>query len=130
MRPSGQLDLLAPLNIKESAKRKKSAKAKPATEPAEAMPDPATRCIREAIEPHPSISAYTASLRPIQPISAPALYLNAQSVAQRLSISVPTVWRWARERQDFPSPVHLGPGVSRWSLDDIEAYELRCRERA
>lgn len=49
-------------------------------------------------------------------------YLNVKQVASRFAVSVPTIWRWAREGF-FPRPQKLGPGCSRWRLVDIEAWE-------
>lgn len=52
-------------------------------------------------------------------------FLTVRQVADRLAVSVPTVWRWARERADFPKPQRLGPAATRWRLDDLEAWENR-----
>lgn len=49
-------------------------------------------------------------------------YLSVKQLAARYSASVPTIWRWARET-DFPSPVKLGPNVTRWRLEDVEKWE-------
>lgn len=59
-----------------------------------------------------------------------AVFLTVRQVAERLAISIPTVWRWARLRDDFPQSVHLGPGVSRWHISEISAFEDRCRGRS
>jgi prophage regulatory protein len=50
-------------------------------------------------------------------------YLTVSEVAQRLGISVNTTWRWARQRQDFPHPVKIGPGCTRWRLSDLVSFE-------
>ena len=50
-------------------------------------------------------------------------YLSVTEVATRLNISVPTVWRWTRERSDFPRPKKFGTRVSRWLLADLIAFE-------
>jgi len=42
--------------------------------------------------------------------------MTVRQVADRLAVSVPTVWRWARERPDFPKPRRLGPAATRWRL--------------
>lgn len=49
-------------------------------------------------------------------------FLTVKQVATRLAVSVPTVWRWARE-SDFPGPVRLGPAATRWRLADVERWE-------
>lgn len=50
-------------------------------------------------------------------------FLTVRQVADRLAVSVPTVWRWARERTDFPKPHRLGAASTRWRLADVEAWE-------
>lgn len=52
-------------------------------------------------------------------------YLTDRQVAERLSVSKPTVWRWVNVLPDFPQPIKLGPNTTRWRLDDIEAWEAR-----
>lgn len=49
-------------------------------------------------------------------------YLTAKQLASRLSVSLPTIWRWARET-DFPKPIKLTSNCTRWRLDDIEKWE-------
>lgn len=66
-----------------------------------------------------------------QPTGVPSLsdrearFLSVHQVALRLGISVPTVWRWSRERDDFPRPHRFGPGVTRWKLVDLIDFEQR-----
>ena len=52
------------------------------------------------------------------------LYLSARDLATRYGVSPKTIWIWARDR--LPKPVYLGPQVTRWRIDAIEAFE---RER-
>lgn len=47
-------------------------------------------------------------------------YARARTLATRLDIEVSTVWRWARDGR-LPPPHRLGPGVSAWDLDEVEA---------
>lgn len=58
----------------------------------------------------------------------PYTYLTVRQAAARLAVSVPTVWRWARERPDFPKPCRLGPNCTRWRLSDLEAWEAQRGE--
>lgn len=58
----------------------------------------------------------------------PYTYLTVRQAAARLAVSVPTVWRWARERPDFPKPHRLGPNCTRWRLSDLEAWEAQRGE--
>lgn len=39
----------------------------------------------------------------------------------RLPVSPATVWRWVREGK-FPKPFSLGPCVTVWDLDAVEAF--------
>lgn len=48
--------------------------------------------------------------------------LRPKDAAAMLAISPNTLWRWTRERKDFPSPVKLGPGSTAWRLADLEAF--------
>ncbi len=50
-------------------------------------------------------------------------YLSVKDVAARYSVSVNSVWRWTAQRDDFPKPVKLGLGCTRWRLFDLEAFE-------
>ncbi|EYD75855.1 phage transcriptional regulator, AlpA [Rubellimicrobium mesophilum DSM 19309] len=50
------------------------------------------------------------------------MYLSDKQVAQRFAVTRPTIWRWARAA-DFPKPVSLSPGCTRWRLADVEAWE-------
>lgn len=50
-------------------------------------------------------------------------YLSDTDVAKRYNIARPTVWRWHRERPDFPRVVRLTPGCARWKLSELEAWE-------
>lgn len=50
------------------------------------------------------------------------MLMTVQSVAARLTVTVPTVWRYARTNPEFPRPVKLSPGCTRWRAEDIEAW--------
>ncbi|WP_245964207.1 helix-turn-helix transcriptional regulator [Roseovarius spongiae] len=50
------------------------------------------------------------------------LYLSAEQVAKRFSVSKDTIWRWKRDG-DFPAAVKLGGTTTRWRLSDIEEWE-------
>ena len=55
-------------------------------------------------------------------------YLSVQEVARRYSISIQTVWRHTKENPDFPKPIKILSGSTRWRLSDIVAYEVSRRE--
>ena len=54
------------------------------------------------------------------------MYLTDRQVAERLSISRTSVWRWVK-RGAFPAPIQFSPGATRWKLADVEQWE---RDRA
>jgi len=49
-------------------------------------------------------------------------YLSDRQIATRFGVSRCTPWRWV-ERGQFPSPVQLSPGCTRWRLSDVEKWE-------
>jgi len=51
------------------------------------------------------------------------MYLSDKQLAVRFNVSKPCIWRWARET-DFPKPVKLSPGCTRWRVVDIEKWEV------
>jgi prophage regulatory protein len=53
----------------------------------------------------------------------PELFLNDAQVAARYGVNRATPWRWAKSRPDFPKPICLSPGCTRWKLSEIEAWE-------
>ena len=54
------------------------------------------------------------------------VYLTDKQVAARFGVSRITIWRWASDL-DFPAPVKLSPGATRWRLADVEAWEATRR---
>jgi len=48
-------------------------------------------------------------------------YLTDKQLAARFGVSRATPWRWIG--RGFPAPVKLSPGVTRWRLIDVEAWE-------
>jgi prophage regulatory protein len=51
------------------------------------------------------------------------LFLTARDLSRRYGVSVATIWRWSSERNDFPRPIKLGSGCTRWRIEDLEAFE-------
>lgn len=50
-------------------------------------------------------------------------WLTAKQVAARYDVGVATIWRWSRDRDDFPKPKKLGDNCTRWRLSDLEHWE-------
>lgn len=56
-------------------------------------------------------------------------FLSDKVVAGRYGVSRATIWRWAQSgRFQFPQPVKLSPGCTRWRSSDIEQWEAKCGE--
>jgi predicted DNA-binding transcriptional regulator AlpA len=60
----------------------------------------------------------------------PETYLSDTEIAKRYGIARPTVWRWHRERAEFPRAIRLTPGCTRWKMSDIVAWETAQAEVA
>ena len=50
-------------------------------------------------------------------------YLSDKQVAKHYGVSRATIWRWTKEDNDFPQPVLVGTGTTRWRRTDIEFYD-------
>jgi predicted DNA-binding transcriptional regulator AlpA len=51
-------------------------------------------------------------------------FASVKQVAQRYGVSTATPWRWVNDPvANFPKPVSLSPGCTRWRLSDLEAWE-------
>ncbi len=61
----------------------------------------------------------------VQNFTTANTYLTVVQVAERLGVSVDTIWRWNRDG-DFPKPYRFG-GSTRWKLQDLLDYEASCR---
>lgn len=53
------------------------------------------------------------------------MYLSDKQVAARYGVTRECAWKWARELPDFPKPIKLTPGCSRWRVADLEAWEAK-----
>lgn len=56
-------------------------------------------------------------------------YFNDRQIADRFGVHRATVWRWV-QRGEFPKPVRLTAGITRWLVTDVEAFEERQRAAA
>ena len=58
-------------------------------------------------------------------------YLSVRHVADRLDVSPNTIWRWTSSNPEFPKPVKLGPGCTRWRLREARHLAIaRLAEHA
>lgn len=67
-------------------------------------------------KPPPKVGKRTAG-------GGPGQFLTVKQVAARYGVAVSTIWRWLDELEDFPKPVRLGSGATRWVLDELLRYE-------
>lgn len=58
----------------------------------------------------------------------PDSFISDAQLAARYGVSRNTVWRWTREQADFPKPVKLTPGCTRWRMSDVERWETSRAE--
>ncbi|WP_415059367.1 helix-turn-helix transcriptional regulator [Haliea salexigens] len=57
-------------------------------------------------------------------------YLSDTAIALRFQVSRATVWRWSHSA-NFPKPIKLSVGCTRWRVTEIEAWEqARCTQSA
>lgn len=56
------------------------------------------------------------------------MYLSDRQVAKRYGVARSTAWRWVKSDADFPKPVELSPGCTRWALCALEVWELSKSE--
>lgn len=50
-------------------------------------------------------------------------FLSDEQLGERYGVSRVSIWRWHRERPEFPRVIKLTPGCARWRLSEIEAWE-------
>lgn len=50
-------------------------------------------------------------------------YLSVGNVASRFDVSRAAIWRWAAGIPDFPSPLKVTRGTTRWKLSELVRFE-------
>lgn len=51
--------------------------------------------------------------------------LTDNEVAALFKVSKQTIWRWIKTSEDFPKPLKVEKGSTRWRLSEVVAYEAR-----
>ncbi|MEF2554523.1 AlpA family phage regulatory protein, partial [Aurantimonas sp. A2-1-M11] len=64
------------------------------------------------------------------PVSDQTIILTVAQTCERLTISEPTLRRYAKSSSDFPRKIQLGPRRVGYVKADVEAYVARRREAA
>lgn len=58
------------------------------------------------------------------------VYGRAKDVSAHFKISRSTLWRWIKEREGFPQPIHAGARVTLFDLNAITTYLIDQSESA
>lgn len=56
-------------------------------------------------------------------------YFSDLNLSDRYGKSRATIWRWVHD-YNFPKPIKLSPGCTRWKLSDIEKWEAEREARS
>ena len=59
--------------------------------------------------------------------SGESVWMTVHEVAQYFSVSVPTIWRWAKDNPAFPEGYLISPGTRRWLRKDLERFSANLR---
>lgn len=49
-------------------------------------------------------------------------YLRPKHAAKHLDIGLSTLWKWAKDNPDFPEYIKLGPRVTVFRKEDLDAF--------
>lgn len=60
--------------------------------------------------------------------SSKTIWLRLGDLTERYSCSPSTIWRWSKNRADFPKPVRLGPNTVAWDANRILMWEANQQE--
>jgi prophage regulatory protein len=55
--------------------------------------------------------------------------IRVKELAQNLSVSKATVWRWVALGK-FPKPLRIGAGTTVWRVEDVDAFVAKQSEAA
>lgn len=53
------------------------------------------------------------------------IFVSDTQLASRYDVHRTTPWRWVKTLPDFPRPITLTPGCTRWKLSELEAWEAK-----
>ncbi|HPQ44625.1 MAG TPA: AlpA family phage regulatory protein [Syntrophales bacterium] len=56
------------------------------------------------------------------------IYIKDKDIANRFDVDRATIWRWSKNG-NFPKPIKMSDGCTRWSLNEIENWEQEQVER-
>lgn len=55
-------------------------------------------------------------------------YLSIKQAARRYGVARQTVWRWIKDRPDFPKPVRFSSGCTRLRVAELEEFDASKAE--
>lgn len=55
-------------------------------------------------------------------------FIRVHTVAEMLSVSRSTIWRWVHEKKGFPQPIQLSKGITVWSVEEIQNWVTQNRK--
>lgn len=98
----------------------------------EAMPEehPQARSSEQAALDRPRPTSKPSRKAPKRTPNRPYIqspWMNVREVAAFFSVSVPTIWRWAKDNPEFPKGHELSRGTTRWYREDLERYSVMLR---
>jgi predicted DNA-binding transcriptional regulator AlpA len=50
------------------------------------------------------------------------IFARTKETCERYKIARATLWRWVKDREDFPKPIKAGARVTLFDLNAIDAY--------
>lgn len=57
-------------------------------------------------------------------------FLTVEEVAKRYGVAKATVWRWMKTDPNFPEPIKLSAGTSRWVEEQLHMFERLAAKRS
>ena len=51
-------------------------------------------------------------------------FLSDKDLSLRFNVGRATIWRWVK-RNEFPAPIQLSAGCTRWRSDDVDSWQER-----
>jgi prophage regulatory protein len=62
-------------------------------------------------------------------LSDSQVFVSDKQLAERYGVHRTAIWRWLKNG-DFPAPIKLSPGCTRWSMADVLKHEAARRGAA
>ncbi|MBS5792791.1 MAG: AlpA family phage regulatory protein [Sutterella sp.] len=55
-------------------------------------------------------------------------FIRVHTLAEMLSVSRSTIWRWVHEKKNFPRPIQLSKGITVWSVEEVQSWVAQNRK--